>query len=223
MQPPDIGWCSEVRRLKRKKAVRGSGGQAGVFSRTVFLAAFFIGGILLGQAFASRVPESTGAELRRYLTDFLQLEDSTAENARAVVSAAVIYFRYPLAAFLLAFTAVGAVLLPCVTVVYGCSLSFSVCCFTAAFGVEGTALALAVLGPRCLISMPCYFLLASLAWGMSVERLPIGRGRRTAPAVCGREWWLLCGVVVLVLLAGVCMELVLTPRLTCLALRYILS
>ena len=163
------------------------------------------------------------AELRRYLMDFLQLEDSVSENARAAVSAAVIYFRYPMAAFLLAFTAVGAVLLPCVTVLYGCLLSFSVSCFTAAFGAEGTALALAVLGPRCLVSMPCYFLLASPAWGMSAARLPIGRGRRTAPVTCGREWWRLCGAVSLVLLVGVCVELVLTPRLAYLALRHILS
>lgn len=212
-----------MRRLNRKKAVRGLGGQAGVLSRTALLAIFFAGGILLGQALAGQVPESTGAELRRYLMDFLQLEDSVSENARAAVSAAVIYFRYPMAAFLLAFTAVGAVLLPCVTVLYGCLLSFSVSCFTAAFGAEGTALALAVLGPRCLVSMPCYFLLASPAWGMSAARLPIGRGRRTAPVTCGREWWRLCGAVSLVLLVGVCVELVLTPRLAYLALRHILS
>jgi len=189
----------------------------------LLLAAFFAGGILLGQALAGRVPDGTGAELRRYLTDFLQLEDGAADHARTAVSAVAIYFRYPLAAFLLAFTAAGAVLLPCVTVAYGCFLSFSVCCFTAAFGAEGALLALAVLGFRCLVTMPCYFLLASPAWRMSAARLPIGRGRRTAPVACGRAWWLLCGTVALVLLAGVCVELVLPPRLTNLALRHILN
>ena len=113
--------------MMRKKTVRGSGGQARSLSGLVLLAVFFAGGILLGQALAGRVPDGTGAELRRYLTDFLQLEDGAAEHARAAVSAVMIYFRYPLAAFLLAFTAAGAVLLPCVTVVYGCFLSFSVC------------------------------------------------------------------------------------------------
>lgn len=207
----------------RKKTVRGSGGQAGSLSGLVVLAVFFAGGILLGQALTGHVPDGTGAELRRYLTDYLRLEDGGAERAGAAVSAVVIYFRYPLAAFLLAFTAAGAVLLPCVTVAYGCFLSFSVCCFTAAFGAEGALLALAVLGVRCLATMPCYFLLAASAWRMSAARLPIGRGRRTAPAACGRGWWLLCGAAALVLLAGVCLELVLPPRLTELALQHILN
>ena len=60
-----------MRRLNRKKAVRGLGGQAGVLSRTVLLAIFFAGGILLVQAFAVQVPDITVAERRRYLRDFL--------------------------------------------------------------------------------------------------------------------------------------------------------
>ena len=202
----------------RRQTVRGRS-----FSGLVLLAFFFAGGILLGQALAGRVPDGTGAELRRYLTDFLRLEDGAAEDARAALSAVVLYFRYPLAAFLLAFTAAGALLLPCVTLVFGCCLSFSVSCFTAAFGTEGALLALAVMGLRCLVTMPCYFLLARPAWAMAAARLPIGRGRRTAPVACGKAWWRLCGAVALVLLAGVCVELVLPPRMVALVLGQILN
>ena len=78
----------------RKKTVRGSGGLARSLSGLLLLAVFFAGGILLGQALAGRVPDGTGAELRRYLTDFLQLEDGAADHARTAVSAVAIYFRW---------------------------------------------------------------------------------------------------------------------------------
>ena len=84
-------------------------------------------------------------------------------------------------------------------------------------------LALPVMGLRCLVTMPCYFLLARPAWGLAAARLPIGRGRRTAPVACGKAWWRLCGAVALVLLAGVCVELVLPPRLVALVLGRILN
>ena len=51
-----------------------------------------------------------------------------------------------LLAFLLGFASVGAVLLPALTAAYGFFLSFSVCCFTAAFGRSGVLLALAAAG-----------------------------------------------------------------------------
>jgi len=57
--------------------------------------------------------------LTRYLTDYVQLSGEPDLTARTVLSAAVIYFRYPLIAFLLGFASVGVVLLPCVTVAFG--------------------------------------------------------------------------------------------------------
>ena len=75
--------------------------------------------------------------------------------ANMVLSALVLYFRYPLLAFLLGFASIGIVLLPCLTVAFGFFLSFSVCCFTAAFGPGGVLVALAVFGLRCLVTRPC--------------------------------------------------------------------
>ena len=102
-------------------------------SRLLFLALFFFAGIVLGQVFSSRVPDATGDELARYLTDFLKLGEGD-PAPRTVLSAAALYFRYPLAAFLLSFASIGVLLLPLVTGAFGFFLSFSVCCFTAAFG-----------------------------------------------------------------------------------------
>lgn len=192
---------------------QGKDGQSAPLPRLVLLALFFLGGVLLGQVVSGRVPDATGDELGRYLTDYLRLDGGTERTAAAALSAAVIYFRYPLLAFLLGFTSLGVLLLPCATVAYGFFLSFSVCCFTAAFGSDGVLLALAVFGLRCAVTLPCYFLLAVPAWERSVTLacLSLGGGRRTAPVLCGRAWWTRFAVISGALLAGMCADLTLAP------------
>ena len=130
----------------------------GPLLRLILLALFFLAGVLLGQVLAGRVPAETGEELRRYLESYLRL--GAEPSPRTAASAVVIYFRYPLLAFLLGFASIGVALLPLLTAAFGLFLSFSVCCFTATFGGEGVLLALAVFGLRCLTTAPCYFLLA---------------------------------------------------------------
>ena len=67
-------------------------------SHLLFLALFFLGGILLGQVLAGNVPDGTGDELTRYLTDYVYLYGQTAPEGRAFWETVVIYFRYPLLA-----------------------------------------------------------------------------------------------------------------------------
>lgn len=76
---------------------------------------------------------------------------------QAMLSALVLYYRYPLFAVLLGFASIGVALLPCLTAAFGFSLSFSVCCFTASFGGNGVLLALAVFGVRCAVTLPVFF------------------------------------------------------------------
>ncbi len=179
----------------------------------LFLALFFFAGTVLGQVFSSRVPDATGEELSRYLKAFLTVGKEGEASPRTALSAAVLYFRYPLAAFLLGFASIGVLLLPFTAGVFGFFLSFSVCCFTAAFGSDGVLLALAVFGLRCAVTLPCYFLLAvpSLERSMALACLSFGRGRRSAPVVYDRAWWSRLAVISGVLLAGMCAELMLTP------------
>ncbi len=211
--------------MKGKRMARSmeSGEKTMPLPCVIGFAVCFLGGVFLGQVLAGRVPESTGTELRQYLTDFLSLDQDSGQNAQTALSALMIYFRYPLTAFLLGFVSAGTVLLPCVAVAYGFFLSFSVCCFTAAFGGEGVVLALAVFGLRCLVTMPCFFLLAVPAWKMAVSRVSIGRGRRAMVLGGGRAWWLRFAAVALTLLAGVCAELFLSPYLLRLILERILN
>lgn len=204
---------------------QGRDGQSAPLPRLVLLALLFLGGVLLGQVLSGRVPDATGEELGRYLKDYLRLDGGTERTAAAALSAAVIYFRYPLLAFLLGFTSLGVLLLPCVTVAYGFFLSFSVCCFTAAFGADGVLLALAVFGLRCAVTLPCYLLLAAPAWGTSaaLASLSFGKGRRAAPVVYGRSCWVRFGAVMAALLMGMCVDLFLSPWLLQLVLERILG
>ena len=169
--------------------------------------------------------DGTGDELTRYLTDYVYLYGQTAPEGRAFWETVVIYFRYPLLAVFLGFTSVGVVLLPVVAIAFGFFLSFSVSCFTAAFGGEGVLLALAVSGLRCALTLPCFFLLAVPSWQTSwaLAGLSLGRGQRCAPVVYGRVWWLRAGLAAAVLLAGVCADHALSPVLLRLALERVLS
>lgn len=194
-----------------------------VWIRLLLLALLFLGGLILGQVLAGKVSDPTAAELTKYLDGYFSLENQGNASAGTVASALVIYFRYPLLAVLLGFASVGVVLLPVLTVAYGFFLSFSVCCFTAAFGSNGVLLALSVFGLRCLVTLPCYFALAapSLNNAVALAALSVGGGKRTARPVYGKSWWLRCGVSACVLLAGVTAELFLSPYLLNLVLTRI--
>ena len=71
-------------------------------------------------------------------------------------------------------------------------------------------LALAVLGLRCGVTLPCFFLLAVPAWSAcaALTSFSAGKGRR----VYDRRWLLRLVLVMLVLLAGACVELWFLPR-----------
>ena len=183
----------------------------------VLLAGFFLLGAILGQVFAGKVPDAAGQELERYLESFLRLD---AQQAAPEVFwlTLLLYFRYPLLALLLGFASIGVLLLPCATVLFGLMLSFSVSCFTAAFGWDGVLLALAVFGLRCAVTLPCYFLLAaaSLRSSVALASLSFGKGRRTAPVrfgSCGRS-----AAIGTFLLIGACVDMVVSPTLLRLAL-----
>ena len=192
-----------------------SEGRTPALPRLVFLAVCFAAGIVLGQVLAEQFSASSGAELERYLTDYVTLSGETVPGMRPVLTALVIYFRYPLVAFFLGFASLGVVAIPAATAAYGFFLSLSVCCFTAAFGRDGVLIALAVLGVRCLLTLPCYFLLAvpSLGTSAALASLSFGSGRRAAPVVYGRACWRRLAIVCGVLLLGVCVELFLAPAL----------
>ena len=164
--------------------------EGGRLSGLLLLALFFLAGVILGQVLSGRVPDGAGSELGRYLSGYVRLEEGHG-----------------------GFTSLRVALLPCLTVACGFFLSFSVCCFTAAFGPDGVLLALAVFGIRCMVTLPCYFLLAVPSWSASaaLASLSFGWGRRPPPAVYGRPFWLRLGGCAATLLVGMWAELYLSP------------
>ena len=192
--------------MKWKRRNRGE--QSPFFPRLLFLAAFFLGGVILGQVLAGRVPDETGRELSRYLESYLSLEDGNLTPG-SLWAALLLYGRYPLLAFLLGFASIGVVLLPLTT---------------AAFGREGVLLAVGVFGLRCAVTLPVFFLLAVPALGTSgaLASLSLGRGRRTAAVTYGRECWHRLAVCAGVLVLGLCVELLFGQRILHLLLERLL-
>ena len=203
--------------MKGKRKLRS--GQASAWTRVLVLALCFLAGVGLGQVASAAVPDGVGVELKEFLRRFLTLEQTA---GGALIPTLVLYFRYPLLAVLLGFSSIGVVLLPLLTVAFGFFLSFSVCCFTAAFGGGGVLLALAVFGLRCLVSLPCYFLLAAGALETSAALLAASLGRSRSSVRYGGFWWRCCGACGLLLLAGACVEMICSPWLVGMALGRLL-
>ncbi|MEG0779060.1 MAG: hypothetical protein RRY95_03105 [Oscillospiraceae bacterium] len=177
------------------------------------LAVFFLAGVILGQVLAARTATGADSELYRYLSDFFQIDSPPGDAA--LLSSLRVYLRYPVLAFLLGFASVGLVLLPVVSVAFGFFLSFSVCCFASAFGGNGILLALSVFGLRCAVTLPCYFFLAIPAFraAVSLAMLSFGNGKRIAPVTYGASYFLRFCICVVILIAGVLVELSLSPHL----------
>jgi stage II sporulation protein M len=179
----------------------------------LILAVTYLAGVLFGQALAGSVSPDLQAELDHYLADYLLLDREQIAATETAWNTAILYIRYPLMAFLLGFASVGVFLLPVVAFLFGLGLSFSVGCFTAAFASDGMLLCCASFGLRVLVTLPCFLTLAVPAWEASRQLLLLsfGRGRRSAAVMFGKPYWLRFAIVLGILLAGVCADLLLTP------------
>ena len=183
--------------------------------RVIFLALFFLLGVVFGQVLAHHIPKSAAEELACYLQDYLRLGSAGAVTPEVLCSTVFIYFRYPMLAFLLGFASIGFLLLPFVTLGFGLFLSFSVNCFTASLGVKGILLSLIVFGFRCLMTLPCYFLLAIPAWSASMDLAVLSRGKERRRGTVGYHQtdWIRLGVCIAALTFGMVLDLFLSPSL----------
>ena len=145
------------------------------------------------------------------------------DQAASVFDVVGVYFRYPVAAFIFGFTAVGLFFIPLSLVLQGFTLAFSVASFASALGRGGLTLALAAFGLRCLIVLPITLLLSifSLDGALCLwHERHSGHGKRKSRY--GADHYFRFAVCVIILLTGVVAELVLVPKLFGLALAGIL-
>lgn len=197
---------------KRTQRKMFMGGSASFFLCLGLLAVCFFLGMIGGQVSAKRSSESTISELHQYLTGYCGLDAAEESSAEIFLNAFLIYFRYPLLAFCLGFTGPGALLLPGLSAAFGFFLSFAACCFARVFGRAGVLLALSVLGLRCLITLPCFFVLAVQTLH-STGGMLFFRGKPAHKRMTGLERWLVVCVVAAILLVGALAEAVLSPIL----------
>ena len=191
-------------------------GEVSYFLSLGLLAVFFLAGAVYGQVSAKSNPDAIAAELHQYLVGYCALDTGAEGSGRVFLSALLIYFRYPLLALFLGFTIPGALTLPIIASVFGFFLSYASCCFARAFGETGIQLAAAVFGLRCLVSLPCFLVLATTSIQGATNSLFehfFARGKRMQVQRLGLEWWLLVSVIVAILLAGALSEVLLAPIL----------
>ena len=115
----------------------------------------------------------------------------------------------------LGFSLFGVFCLPVAAGVRGFYLSFSIAAFIRAFGAGGWPVAFSLFGVGALITIPCFFILASQAFAASANlgKAALGGGRLQIGTLYGRDYLLRTGGCTVGILAAVLLELYLTPAL----------
>lgn len=177
------------------------------------LAVCFFLGILAGTVCATRTGGSVGEELKNYLSAYLTAAQGREISVSVLCTLALAYLWGPVLSFFCGFFAAGAVLLPLLTAAFGFLPAYAVSCLTAAFGGQGVWLAVGFFGLRCLLTIPCFFLLAPPSFQSAAGRLgaSLGRGRFVPPD--SRGCWLRFAGVILALGLGIYGDLRLSPFL----------
>ncbi len=160
---------------------------------------------------SSHLSSETTRELQQYLQAYMTLEPILTQGVLCTMLG--LYLRYPLLVFALGFLALGVVMIPVVTGVFGFFLSFSVCSMVASFGDGGLWIALALFGLRCAVTMVCHLALAVGGMEAALRRFH-GLG-----GYYQRDW-LRLGFCLGCLLLGIYVDYLLSPRLLAWALEF---
>lgn len=202
-----------MRMIVRGKKARADG-KGALLSLGLFTL-FFLIGLYMGRFFAARQAAQVIPELKRYLDAYAETAGQAGRSAGQIARAFFLYFRYPLAVFLLGFASFGVLVIPLLGALMAFSFSYSVSCFVAALGGKGVLLALSLLGLRYLITLPCFFLLGQGALRSSWELTlcTLGQGRRRSATLYDKTYFLRFFFAAAALALGALLDLWLTPWL----------
>ena len=176
--------------------------------------ATFLGvGALVGCLTAFRVNTGGAEALYTYLERFLSL----AQEGELVLPAfpALLWrtLRWPLAAFLLSFTALGLFGVPLLSALRGFFLAFSVASFSRVYGHSGLTVAFLLQGIPGLRSVPAFLLLATQSFSAACALAARGSGQSRRELPYGRDYFLRCGLCAGVLFVSLLVECYLVPIL----------
>lgn len=179
----------------------------------VVTAAFFVLGGLMGSFLALWAAGDGIEAMAGYLNAFLEAAQEGALREPALLELVWRALRWPLAAFLLGFTALGVFCVPILTGLRSFYLSFSVAAFAQAYGSNGLVTAFLLLGVPALAYVPAFFLLAtqSFSTACALAERAAGQGRRELPY--HREHFFRCGMCAAAVCLGIFLERYIVPAL----------
>lgn len=138
-------------------------------TQLAILGVCFLAGGLSGFFFSTLGGDSS--ELMNYLGRYFQLAGQGSGVEPSLWSSVWELTRWPLAAFLLGSTALGALGLPVLLGIRGFLLSFATATLARLFGLPGVAASLAVFGVTVLVAVPVLFVVSVDAFRQSLDRL----------------------------------------------------
>lgn len=185
----------------------------GVVSALVVTAAFFTLGTIVGCLLAFGVTESGAEALNAFLERFLSLAKDGGMVFPDFFPLLWRCIRWPLAAFLLGFSAIGLMGIPVLSGLRGFFLAFSAASFSRAYGQTGLTAAFLLIGIPAIAAIPAFFLLSvqSFSSACVLASRSSGQGRRELPY--GKEYFFRCCLCVAALLVSLLLECDLVPFL----------
>lgn len=138
-------------------------------TQLAFLGVCFMAGALGGFFFSGWSGDNPA--LLDYLRDYFQSAGREGSMEPSLWSSIWDLSRWPLAAFLLGSTALGAAGIPILLGARGFLLSFAAATFTRLFGLPGMAASLAAFGVSALVAVPVLFVVSADAFRQSLGRL----------------------------------------------------
>lgn len=177
----------------------------------IITAVFFGAGGAIGCLAAARAMNGGTEALQSYLAHFLSLISIDALSLPDIPGLIWRAVRWPLAAFLFGFTALGILGIPILTALRSFFLAFSITSFACAMGRRGVWIAFFLLGIPGVLYIPAFFLLSvqsfSAAWTLAGRAA--GQGKRDLPY--SESYFMRCGMCVFIFCCGLFVESRLVP------------
>ena len=176
---------------------------------------FFACGVVVG-IFSARTLEEAGASAlnQSVLASIEHLVTGARTGTGFLATAWAMGYLHLLVLFL-GFSLLGVLIIPILAGVRGFYLSFSIAAFIRAFGFSGWPLAFSFFGLTALITIPCFFILASqgMSSSLALGRSLFGMEKAHFTALYGRAFLLRTVICTLALFLAVALERYISPML----------